>query len=127
MIHPILVFLRLLCLLPLGYSARVDFKRVPTLHGGERLATSFFLDDSGVAERTARGRGGRSVGLKNVNDVLYVANVTVGGQDYVLQVSTMLHELVQMGVSFLPSLIVARRTLSFPPLFHISQNQYAFC
>src|SRR5260221_11769057 len=83
MIHPISVFLRLLCILPLGYSTRVDFKRVPTLHGGERLPGSFFFDDSGVAERTARE--GRSVGLKNVNDVLYVANVTVGGQDYVLQ------------------------------------------
>ncbi len=79
------MFLRLLCILPLGYSTRVDFKRVPTLHGGERLPGSFFFDDSGVAERTARE--GRSVGLKNVNDVLYVANVTVGGQDYVLQVS----------------------------------------
>lgn len=116
-----------LCLLPLSYSARIDFKRIPTLHGLHWRPNRFFLNDPGVAKPATRDS--RSVDLENVDDVLYVGNVTVGGNSYVLQVSIINDpQLVYIGASFtVPSLTVAHQMLSFPLLSRIPHIQYVFC
>ncbi|KAF8338778.1 aspartic peptidase domain-containing protein [Cantharellus anzutake] len=89
--RPALLCTLALYLLPISSSTRIPLRRAPGRTSRPRLQSTPVYDRD-VDER-ATGDGG-AVDLKNIEDVIYIANVTVGGKDYVLQLDTGSSDLV---------------------------------